>query len=77
MSVRTSQIHNMYIYMVYVIVYTMKCFDTQYWDLGGLGIRRSFTTRWRTASLSRALGRGGAAGTTSLIDAGSITAVDI
>ena len=45
--------------------YTIKCFHTQCWDLGGLGSRRSFTTRWRTASLSRVLGRGGAVETTT------------
>ena len=45
--------------------YTIKCFLTQCWDLGGLGSRRSLTTRWLTASLSRALGRGGAVGTTT------------
>ena len=45
--------------------YTIKCFHTQCWYLGGLGSRWSFTTRWRTASLSRALGRGGAVETTT------------
>ena len=48
--------------------YTIKCFHTQFWDLGGLGSRRSFTTPWRTASLSRVLGRGGTVGTTTSVD---------
>ena len=39
--------------------------STFYFILGGMGSRRWFTTRWRTAFLSRALGRGGAVATTT------------
>ena len=57
--------------------YTVKCFHTQCWDLRGLESRRSFTTRWRTASLSRALGPRRGRRNDHLIDAGSTTTVFI
>ena len=45
--------------------YTVKCFHTQCWDLGGLGSRRSFTTRGEPHLCHGRSGPVGAVGTTT------------